>query len=276
MQWFRAYQGLCQDPKLHKAARGAGVRRSVAIACWMAVLEVASAHEPRGTIDDMDGDTLGYMVGESKAVGARMLAQFYALGMILKGGTVAAWEKRQRQSDDSAERKKKQRQARVLPDSDKIRQNPTEHESSQPSKPLETLGSGDECHGTKPPRTEQIEEEPPIVPRAGDLVPVDPPDPEPDPEAPPDPGESKRRRATALPDGFALDDSLRAYAEAKCPGVDADAEFERFCDHHRSKGSQFKDWRAAWRTWAATPYGKRMRQIVKRREVQDGWASQWN
>lgn len=58
------------------------------------------------------------------------------------------------------------------------------------------------------------------------------------------------RKRTSLPDGFLLSEKMRAYAQSK--GLDPPKitrEFERFCDHHRAKGSLFADWEAAWRTW---------------------------
>jgi len=33
--------------------------------------------------------------------------------------------------------------------------------------------------------------------------------------------------------------------------VNLDAETEKFLDHHRSRGTTFLDWQAAWRTWMA-------------------------
>jgi hypothetical protein len=36
MHWFRYYHGLCTDPKLHRVARAAQVRRHVVIAAWCA------------------------------------------------------------------------------------------------------------------------------------------------------------------------------------------------------------------------------------------------
>lgn len=61
---------------------------------------------------------------------------------------------------------------------------------------------------------------------------------------------ARKRRATPLPDGFALSAELTAWTEAK--GLDPKtvaSEFERFCNWHRAKGSTFVDWNAAWRTW---------------------------
>jgi hypothetical protein len=42
---------------------------------------------------------------------------------------------------------------------------------------------------------------------------------------------------------------MRAWAQANAPEVDAERETEQFLDYHRAKGSAFKDWTAAWRTW---------------------------
>lgn len=62
---------------------------------------------------------------------------------------------------------------------------------------------------------------------------------------------TRRRPSTPWPEGFHLDDDLADHASQKA-GWDharARAEFERFENHHRAKGSVFADWRAAWRTW---------------------------
>lgn len=59
-----------------------------------------------------------------------------------------------------------------------------------------------------------------------------------------------KRVNTQWPDGFRLDDELRSYAESK--GILKSSEvWEKFENYHRAKGSTFRDWRAAWRTWVA-------------------------
>ena len=65
------------------------------------------------------------------------------------------------------------------------------------------------------------------------------------------------KRATSAPSEFVIDDDLRAWAGSHVPTLQA--ETERWLDHHRAKGSTFKDWRAAWRTWMgrAVEYGPR-------------------
>lgn len=61
---------------------------------------------------------------------------------------------------------------------------------------------------------------------------------------------AKAKRSTGAPDHIAVTDDMRTWARTK--GLDASrlaTETERFLDHHRAKGSTFKDWTAAWRTW---------------------------
>lgn len=66
----------------------------------------------------------------------------------------------------------------------------------------------------------------------------------------PDGDDERRRRRTRLPAGFALDEKLRAFAEAR--GWDArriDRECEKFRAKHTEKQTLSADWRASWRTW---------------------------
>jgi hypothetical protein len=55
------------------------------------------------------------------------------------------------------------------------------------------------------------------------------------------------KRATPLMDGFELDTDMILFANEN--GVDAEREFAAFRDHHKAKGTVFKDWVAAWRNW---------------------------
>jgi biotin operon repressor len=57
------------------------------------------------------------------------------------------------------------------------------------------------------------------------------------------------RRAVAAPDVFPITDEMRVWARENNIRTNLQAETEQFLDHHRAKGSTFKDWRAAWRTW---------------------------
>ncbi len=96
------------------------------------------------------------------------------------------------------------------------------------------------------------------------------------------------KRSTQLPAGFDMTDEMRQFALGQ--GVaDPAKEFAAFVDYHRSKGSTFKDWHAAWRTWArnamkfshskgkAPPAGylsENTEQILRRLNEQSGETTQ--
>lgn len=58
---------------------------------------------------------------------------------------------------------------------------------------------------------------------------------------------SSRARTRTVPKDFEVTEAMRAWAKAKTPNVDVEAETEKFRDH------EFRDphsnWPAAWRTW---------------------------
>ena len=59
-----------------------------------------------------------------------------------------------------------------------------------------------------------------------------------------------KRRACQLPDGWVPSDKNIRDAEAKgFSAAEIESEADRFRDFHTAKGSTFKCWDAAWRTW---------------------------
>jgi len=62
-----------------------------------------------------------------------------------------------------------------------------------------------------------------------------------------------RKPETPFPYDLALTDQLRAYAK---PGVDVDADFERFRNHALTHDRRCRDWKAAWRNWCTSGYAK--------------------
>ncbi|MEL7445078.1 MAG: hypothetical protein AAGK02_04610 [Pseudomonadota bacterium] len=76
-----------------------------------------------------------------------------------------------------------------------------------------------------------------------------------DAPAPPSKQKSKpkKRRAplTVVPEGFALSEAARSFGLGKGMNEqEVDNEFERFRNWHAAKGTEYRDWTAAWRTWA--------------------------
>lgn len=60
---------------------------------------------------------------------------------------------------------------------------------------------------------------------------------------------SQQRQATSTPTHLLVTADMRQWARDNGVTADLDAETEQMLDRHRSKGSTFKDWTAAWRTW---------------------------
>jgi hypothetical protein len=67
----------------------------------------------------------------------------------------------------------------------------------------------------------------------------------------------KPKRATGLPEDFALDEDLTKFATDRLPRVDCPELLVRFKAYHDSKATTSMDWRASWRTYVgnATRFG---------------------
>lgn len=109
-RWYRAYEGTVTDAKLGEAAMIAGCSRSVAIAAWHCLLEGAASKNNCGS-HEMSARRVAVILCEPLAAIEALMAAFDELGMT-KEGAVAAWKKRQFQSDDSKERVRKHREKR--------------------------------------------------------------------------------------------------------------------------------------------------------------------
>lgn len=103
------------DPKLGLIADRAGVSRSLSVAVWAAILEHASAGEPRGTFDRLDIETLAYSLREPEESILAVINAMINKGILSEDGTeVMNWDKRQvrrerENADDSAERVRRHR-----------------------------------------------------------------------------------------------------------------------------------------------------------------------
>ena len=69
---------------------------------------------------------------------------------------------------------------------------------------------------------------------------------------------------------FVLSDQLRANMEATYPALVMDEEVIAFIDYHTAKGSTFKDWNAAFRTWCrnANKWGPQSRK-TRQQQIAD-------
>lgn len=109
-RWYRAYEGTVTDAKLGEVALVAGCSRSVAIAAWHCILESCAACNDAGRFD-ATARRVAVILQEPVAAIEKVFSELESLGMIAQGA-VAAWSKRQYESDNSTERSRKHRETK--------------------------------------------------------------------------------------------------------------------------------------------------------------------
>jgi len=109
-RWYRAYEGTVTDAKLAEAALVADCSRSVAIAAWHALLESAACKNNCGSYET-SARRVAVILCEPPVKIEALFGAFDEIGLTINGA-IAAWKRRQFQSDDSKERVAKHRQAK--------------------------------------------------------------------------------------------------------------------------------------------------------------------
>lgn len=113
IDWFRWHHGSVNDPKFGLVAKKAGARVGDVIAVWALVLELASANQDRGQVDEIDHETTDFLLGAEDGTTARILEAMEGRGL-LADGRVVRWDarqpKREREDTTAAERKRAQRE----------------------------------------------------------------------------------------------------------------------------------------------------------------------
>ena len=113
IDWFRWHHGSVTDPKFQLVAKRAGASLPDVLAVWAYLLEGASAATERGHIGGIDCEAVDCLFGFDDGVTALILDRMRARELI-GDGVVLSWEKRQpkreREDDNAAERKRRQRE----------------------------------------------------------------------------------------------------------------------------------------------------------------------
>ena len=113
MEWLRWFHGTASDPKWPLIARKAGVSIGVVVSVWAALLEHASQDEARGCVANFDALTFDVLYGYEDGTCAAVVSALEERGVI-SGGCIAAWDRRQVQDENAAERKRLQREREKL------------------------------------------------------------------------------------------------------------------------------------------------------------------
>lgn len=94
IDWFRWHHGSVTDPKFQLVARKAGARLGDVIAVWAFVLEKSSADLDRGTVGQLDFETIDFLLGADEGTAVRILDAMTARGLLV-GNRIARWDERQ-------------------------------------------------------------------------------------------------------------------------------------------------------------------------------------
>lgn len=114
MNWWRAYHGLPNDPKLALVATvtPCNARRGEVLEVWVSLLDFASQNTPRGSIEGFDSEQIAWTVGlDLERVDAIIDAM--RKKRMISGNSLTNWDKRQpkrEREDDSLERVRAHRQ----------------------------------------------------------------------------------------------------------------------------------------------------------------------
>jgi hypothetical protein len=237
-RWYRAYDGTVTDPKFGEIALVVECSCSVALSAWQAIPESCARLNEGGRFDATPR-RVAVILGEPVKTIEAVFAEMRSMRMI-DGDIVAAWAKRQFESDSSTEPSRKHREAMR-------NANATLHE-----RPVTVAATEAQRVATRSDTDTDTEKKEGSLRslatsvRDGDL----------------DEAyrklalaERPRKPAKARPRSSIADDAQPAAMDAQAAsdaGLSADdfrVQWRKFRDYHRAKGSLMADWSAAWRTW---------------------------
>lgn len=99
-EWFRSWHGAPTDPKWLLIARNAQVPPGVVSAVAWALLDHASQHADRGSVDGFDVETYAAWAGWEEADVIAVIAAMHSKGIITPNNRLSNWEKRQPKRED--------------------------------------------------------------------------------------------------------------------------------------------------------------------------------
>lgn len=107
MKWLRLYHDTVTDPKWRLVAIDSGQPLSAVLAVWMSMLVCASEAKERGTLEGWDDRIAGAAI-DLRGDAVRCIREAMQ-GLVLDGMRLTGWDKRQKASDNVAERVKRHR-----------------------------------------------------------------------------------------------------------------------------------------------------------------------
>lgn len=113
MHWYRVWEGTPTDPKFRLIARKSGRHITWVLSVFQHMMDCANAASERGTLEGWADDIVAVCLDlETQDVAAIRTAM---QGTVLNGNRLSGWDKRQRVSDDVAERVRRHREKAKAP-----------------------------------------------------------------------------------------------------------------------------------------------------------------
>lgn len=106
IEWYRVYHGMPEDAKLKVVAKRCGHLMTHVVTVWLCVLDAASRHKTRGTVQ-VDSEQIAVVQDIPQKTVEDILRTFYEKGMIDAKHRLTGWDKRQYAT--STERSQKSR-----------------------------------------------------------------------------------------------------------------------------------------------------------------------
>jgi hypothetical protein len=121
VRWYKVFSGLPQDTKLAVVAKRAGFRRGEVLAVWVALLDHASAADPRGSVKGVDAEEIATALECDAVAVENVIAALREREMILPGGMIPCWDKHQNISTPRTRAYRARVVAAPVPESDASR-----------------------------------------------------------------------------------------------------------------------------------------------------------
>lgn len=225
IDWFRWYHGSVSDPKFTVVARKSKQPRALVIAVWAAILESASEAGNRGSVENLEIDTVAACLDADEEAVTAIFDAMVAKGLIVDG-RISAWDRRQvYREDDSSERvrrfREKQRQSKENNGlSDTVTQGNAHVTQGNASVTPQSRTDTDQN------REEQIRTEKRVSP-----------------------AQARRARTikTPIPADLSITPELQAWADERGYREPLAAHLESFVGKATAKGYAYADWQAALR-----------------------------
>jgi hypothetical protein len=98
MDWYRVYHGMPEDAKLKVIAKRSQQTMAHVVTVWLCVLDAASRHKNRGTVE-VDSEQIAVVQDMDQAAVESILQAFREKGMITEDNRITSWNTRQYLSD---------------------------------------------------------------------------------------------------------------------------------------------------------------------------------